>query len=102
MNTQDFINKQQDIDAEFVEIVDHNFWEMISPLTENPKAVTHEVVIPVRGSTGKLDPKPYVYPNQPSMSSTSSKDLSLCPHCKQNHHPPKMGININKYELGRT
>jgi hypothetical protein len=87
MNTQEFTNKQQDIDSEFVEIVDRNFWEMISPLTENPKSVTHEVVIPDQGSSGKLDPKPCIYPNSSSMSSNSSKVLK-CPHCKQIIHPP--------------
>jgi hypothetical protein len=89
MNTQEFTNKQQDIDSEFVEIVDRNFWEMISPLTENPKSVTHEVVIPDRGSSGKLDPKPCVYPNQP-------QNFNQCPYCKQIINTPSY-TNTNKH-----
>jgi hypothetical protein len=52
MNTQEFTNKQQDIDSEFVEIVDRNFWEMID----------------TSGKTVR-----YVL---------TSLDGEICPHCK--------------------
>jgi hypothetical protein len=102
MNTQEIINNQHNLDPEFVEIVDRNFWEMISPLTENPKSVTHEVVIPDQGSSGKLDhhlvppgstglePLLFLYPEQPSEPLTGIKinwhitiNENVCPHCKQ-------------------
>ncbi len=112
MSTQDFINRQQDVDSEFVEIVDRNFAKLLD------QPLTHEVVIPDQGNTGKLDPmrhpdppKPQsawercmklleTYPHEvipdqgstgkldpkpcvyPNQPSTSSKDLK-CPHCKK-------------------
>jgi hypothetical protein len=102
MNTQEIINNQHNLDPEFVEIVDYNFWDMMLPVTETPKAVTHEVIMPYLGSTGKLDhhlvppgstglePLLFLYPEQPSEPLTGIKinwhitiNENVCPHCKQ-------------------